>query len=156
MPPPGYWVHNKHHHHLGAWLGKALRVTMRSTMDEVPLPMAGRGQCPNRTRARCLFTGELQRKMSLPACNVLVVLLRRRCSYEEARAPCCGASPPSPPICFGVSPGRLSPDGLPASRLSRLVSVCVMCGSAERFSEVINIIIGSKSALNRGVAVPHS
>ena len=38
----------------------SLRVTMRSNMVAVPLPMAGRWQRPNRTLARCLFTGELQ------------------------------------------------------------------------------------------------
>ena len=43
-----------------------------------------------------------------------------------------------------MSPGRLGPDGPPASRLSRLVYVCVyVCivwSGAERFSQVINII----------------
>ena len=71
----------------------SLRLTMRSNKDDVPLPMAGRGQCPNRTRARCLFTGEVQRRTFLPARNVIVVLLHRQRTYEGARAPCCGASP---------------------------------------------------------------
>ena len=74
----------------------SLRVTMRSNKDEVPLPMAGRGQCPNCTRARCLLMGEEQRRTFLPAHNVHVVLLRRRGTYEGARAPRCGARPPSP------------------------------------------------------------
>ncbi len=105
----------------------SLCVTLRSNMDEVPFPMAGRGHRPNpnRTRARCLFMGELQRGTSLPAPNVLVVLLRQRRTYEGARALRCGASPPSPSIRFGVNPERLGPDGPPAYRLSRLVSVCV-------------------------------
>ena len=76
----------------------SLRVTMRSNKDEVPLPMAGREQRPNRTRARCLFTGEVQRRTFLPACNGIVVLLCRRRTCEGARAPRCGASPPSPPV----------------------------------------------------------
>ena len=77
----------------------SLRVTMRSSKGALPLPMAGRRQRPNRTRARCLFTGGLQRRTtSLPVRNVLVVLLRRRRAYEGAHAPRRGASPPSPPI----------------------------------------------------------
>ena len=130
----------------GGWLPCAttlsLRVTMRSNTNEVPLPMAGRGPRPNRTRARCLSTDEVQKRTSLPARNVLVVVIGRRRTYEGARVPRCGASTPNPPIKFEVSPGWLNPDGPPAPRLSRLVSVCVLsCGGAERFLEVINTII---------------
>ena len=76
----------------------SLRVKMRSNEEEVPLLMAGKRQLPNRTRARCLFMGELQRRTFLPARNVFVTLLRQRCTHKGARAPRCGASPPSPPI----------------------------------------------------------
>ena len=75
-----------------------LPVSMRSNKDEVPLPMARKGQRPDRTRARCLFTGEVQRRTFLPARNIFVVLLRRRRTYERARAPRFGASPPNPPL----------------------------------------------------------
>jgi hypothetical protein len=78
----------------------SLRVTMRSNKDEVPLPWTGRWQRPNRTRARCLFKGKVQRRTFIrPARNVFVLLLRRRRrTYEVATAPRCGASPTSPPI----------------------------------------------------------
>ncbi len=35
---------------------------MRSNTDEVPLPMAGRGQRPNHTSRMCSFMGEVQRR----------------------------------------------------------------------------------------------
>ncbi len=50
-----------------------------------------------------------------------------------------------------MRPGRLGPDGPPASRLSWHVSLRVPCGGAERFSEVINII--SKEPLDSWTAV---
>ena len=65
----------------------SLRVSMRSNKDEVPPPMAGKGQRPNRARARCLFTCEVQRRTFLPARNVFVVVLRQQRTYEGARAP---------------------------------------------------------------------
>jgi hypothetical protein len=71
---------------------------MRSNTDNVPFPMTGRGQRPNRTRASCLFTGEVQRGMSLPARNVLIILRRRRRTYEGGPRSSLWSKPTTPSL----------------------------------------------------------
>ncbi len=77
----------------------SLRVTNEVEHGRGPTLDDWEGTAPETERALgFLFMGKVQRRMFLPASNVFVVLLRRRSTYEGARAPRCGASPPSSPI----------------------------------------------------------
>ena len=62
-------------------------------MDEVPLPMAGRGQRPH-VRYVFIYGGIAEENVS----PLLVILFRRQRSYKGARDPRFEASPSSPLI----------------------------------------------------------